>query len=140
MTAAGDDAATTRTPPRLPLEVLPWTLGVCRLAPDVPLPAWALDGGAFFTVSRTPDELSITCEESRIPDAQAREGDYRAIRVAGPLPFDLLGVFASISGPLADAGISIFAISTFDTDYVLVRQRDLDMSLDVLRRAGHRIA
>jgi uncharacterized protein len=120
----------------LPIALLPLRLAVCRLDAGAPLPAWASEG-ALSCVTRTPAELSVVVEERVVPgDARAERG-YRAFVVRGPLPFDLVGVFASMAGPLADAGISIFALSTFDTDYVLVKARDVERASGVLRDAGH---
>ncbi|MEO6057485.1 MAG: ACT domain-containing protein [Gemmatimonadales bacterium] len=121
------------------LELLPDTLAICRLMPGAPIPSWALEPGRFSTVSRTADELSITTVQRSIPAGVPCEGDYRALRVRGPLLFDLVGVLAAIAAPLAAAGLSIFAISTYDTDYVLVKARDLEPALQALQGAGHRI-
>jgi hypothetical protein len=124
---------------RLPLEVLPDTLAICRLPADAPLPSWASRPGSFVTISRTAEELSVTSVQALVPPSTRCERDYRALRVRGTLPPDLVGILASIANPLADAGLSIFAISTFDTDYVLVKARDLPAALDALRRAGHEV-
>lgn len=125
--------------PRLPLELLPDTLAICRLEPGAPIPSWAAEPSRFLTVSRTADELSITTLQSTVPDGVRCERDYRAVRVRGPLPLDLVGVLAAIADPLATAGLSIFAISTYDTDYVLLKARDLERAIEVLQRAGHQI-
>ena len=125
---------------RLPLELLPDTLAICRLPADAPVPAWASSPAPFLTVSRTTDELSITALQSRVPDGVRCELDYQAIRVKGTLPPDLVGILLSIAEPLADAGLSIFAISTSDTDYVLLKTRDLPTALAALRKAGHQIS
>lgn len=124
----------------LPLRLLPETFAVCRLEPDAAVPAWANESRVFLTVSRTAEELSITAEQRVTPAAGRCERDYRLLRVEGPLPFDLVGVFASIAGPLAAAGISIFPIATFDTDHVLVKAADLERAVAALERAGHRVA
>jgi hypothetical protein len=127
------------SPPRLPLAVLPETVAVCRLPADGGLPAWTQRATAFLTVSRTPEELSITADQSAVPPDLECERDYRPIRVRGTLPPDLVGILVSIAGPLAEAGISIFAISTYDTDYVLVKARDLDRAVTALKAAGHTV-
>jgi hypothetical protein len=126
--------------PKLPLELLRETLAVCRLAPDAAVPAWAQGSSSFLTISRTAEELSITAVQAGVPEGVRCEREYRALRVRGPLPLDLIGVLASIADPLAAAGLSIFAISTFDTDYVLVKSKDLDAALVALERAGHRVS
>ena len=128
-----------RERPRLPLELLPDTLAICRLDAGAALPRWADGPGAFLTVSRTADELSITGVQRLVPADARCEREYRAFRVRGPLPLDLIGILASIADPLAEAGLGIFAISTFDTDYVLVKSRDLPVALEALERAGHRV-
>jgi hypothetical protein len=125
------------TGPSLPLEVLPDTLAICRLPPDAVVPSWATGQAAFLTVSRTRDELSITAVQRLVPAGTRCERDYRALRVRGTLPPDLVGILLSIAEPLARAGLAIFAISTYDTDYVLVKSRDLPAALEALRAAGH---
>lgn len=125
--------------PRLPLELLPDTLAICRLAPDASVPRWAVERSGFLTVSRSQDELSIMTVQRAVPAGVRCERDYRAIRVRGPLPTNLVGILLSILKPLAEAQISILAISTYDTDYVFVKTRHLPAALDVLRRAGHGI-
>jgi hypothetical protein len=125
---------------RLPLELLPDTLAVCRLAPDAALPSWVATTSRFITISRTAEELSITAVEAVLPSEVHCERDYRAFRVRGTLPLDLIGVLAAIADPLAEAGVSIFAISTFETDYVLVRAADLEVAVHALERAGHQVS
>jgi hypothetical protein len=126
--------------PHLPLEVLAETLAVCRLPADAPVPAWAGASSQFLTVSRTSEELSITAVQASVPPELRCERDYRALRVKSPLALDLIGVLAAIADPLAAAGLSIYAISTFDTDYVLVKARDLEPAIVALERAGHRVS
>lgn len=128
-----------RQRPHLPLELVPDTLAICRLDAGAPLPRWAEGPSAFLTVSRTAEELSITAVQRLVPPDARCERGYRALRVRGPLPLDLVGILASIAEPLAEAGLSIFAISTYDTDYVLVKSADLPAALEALERAGHRV-
>ncbi len=125
--------------PALPLELLPDPLAICRLGPDVPIPGWIDASPGFVTVSRTAEELSITALQSAVPPDIRCERDYRAFRVRGPLPLDLIGILSAIADPLAEAGLGIFAISTFDTDYVLVKSRDLAAALAALEAAGHQV-
>jgi uncharacterized protein len=130
-------------PPRLPLVLLDEPLAVCRLSPDDPVPAWALASRPVSVVARTASELSLLVAESSVPPAGAREpglrveGGWRAFMVRGPLPFDLVGILASLAQPLAEAGVSIFALSTFDTDWLLVKAADLARARAVLEAAGH---
>lgn len=123
----------------LTFSVLGETFAVSRLEPDAAVPAWGL-GGAFFTVSRSADELSVLCEASRVPDNVRSEGGWRALKLHGPFDFALTGVLASVLAPLADAGVGIFAVSTFDTDYVLVKDERLGDALAALQEAGHTLA
>ena len=128
-------------PHNLKYRVLIERLAVCRFGPDARIPAWALEG-AFFCVARTPDELSIVCsedvcKEDRIPDDAPIERGWIALTLEGPFPFSMTGVLASFLQPLAEAQIPIFAISTFDTDYVLIKRENLEQAVVVLGAAGH---
>jgi hypothetical protein len=115
--------------------VLPGALAVCRLPPDAALPGWALSG-ALNSVTRTAGELSVVCAEAAVPDRVQCERGWRALGIVGPLDFGLTGILAALTAPLAAAGISIFALSTYDTDYVLVREYALAAAVAVLRQAG----
>jgi hypothetical protein len=118
------------------LTVLPTELGIARLGPEDPIPTW-VTRGTFSSITRTADELSIVCEIDVIPGDVRAERGWRGLQVAGTLDFSLTGILASLAAPLAAARVSIFAISTFDTDYILVRTEALDQAVDCLRRAGH---
>ncbi|MFL6275868.1 MAG: ACT domain-containing protein [Blastocatellia bacterium] len=120
------------------LTLLPDKLAICRLSPDAAIPRWAL-GSDFYSITRTADELSIVCHQTDIPDDVQSEGDWRCLKVHGPLAFSMVGVMASLTAPLAAAGISIFVISTFDTDYLLVKQAHLESAIAALSTAGHSI-
>ena len=122
----------------LPLTLLPDPLAVCRLAPDAALPAWA-DGPGFVSITRTGEELSIVVRQNRVPGDVAAVGPWRALKVQGPLDFALTGILAALTAPLAHAGISLFAIATYDTDYVLVREETVAAAIRVLTAAGHRV-
>jgi hypothetical protein len=132
----------TKSPPRLvPLEVLNDRLAICRSDKDEPLPTWAkAPAGEFFSVTRTRDELSIIIANARAPQEAKCERDWRPLMVKGPLDFNLVGIIAGLSGTLADAGVSIFALSTYDTDYIMVKQTDLDRALAALRQAGYPVS
>jgi len=117
--------------------VLPDVLAVCRLDASAPIPGWVR--GDFVSITRTRDELSIVCAQANVPADVRCERDWRALKVEGQLDFALTGILVSIATPLANAGISIFAISTFDTDYVLVKADVLDKAIQVLQKAGHQI-
>jgi hypothetical protein len=121
------------------LDLIPGSYAICRLSPDALIPEWATRG-AFSSVTRTPTELSIVCATDDAPaDADAQRG-YRALAVRGPLDFGLVGIVAGLSSVLAAASISIFVVSTHDTDYLFVRAADLDPAIAALRRAGHTVA
>ena len=112
-------------------------LAIVRLGPDDPVPGWAA-GRGFVSVTRTPQELSIVGPVEWVPAGVPSEAGWIALRLVGPFPFDQVGVLASIVGPLAGASISVFAISTFDTDYVLIKSTSLAGAIAALTRAGHR--
>jgi hypothetical protein len=125
-------------PSPLTLTLLPGPLAVCRLPAESPTPAWA--AGAVTSVTRTPQELSVVCAEEAVPEAVRAERGFRCLAVSGPLDFALTGVLASLAGPLAKAGVSIFVLSTFDSDLLLVREAVLPEAVAVLRAAGHHIS
>ncbi len=123
---------------RLTLVPLAGTFAVCRLDADSPAPAWA--AGEFVSVTRTAEELSVVCADEGVPDGVRCERGWRAWRLAGT--FDLntaVGVLASVTGPLAEAGVGLFAVSTFDTDYLLVKAENAARAAEALRRAGHTV-
>ena len=113
------------------LSILPGLLAVARLNPAGDIPQWGTDG-AFFSITKTKDELTIVCPEEAVPKDVKVEKGWRCIKVEGPLDFALTGVLSSLAQPLAQAKISIFAISTFDTDYLLVKQENLKKALEIL--------
>ena len=113
---------------------------VCRAAADAPIPVWGM-AGEFFCVARTRDELSIVCAENCLPqncDGLLVERGWVALKLEGPFPFTMTGVLASFVEPLAEAAIPIFAISTFDTDYVLIKNENLKQASAALDAAGHK--
>jgi uncharacterized protein len=115
---------------KLNLYLLPEKLGVYRLDPGAPLPG--PDNGTFFSVTRTADEISVVCREDLIPADCPGEKGFRILKVKGPLDFNLTGILASLLNPLAAAGISVFAVSTYDTDYILVKDENLKPALSAL--------
>lgn len=122
----------------LALDVLPGRLAVCRLPPDAPLAEW-MWGGAVASVTRTEAEVSVVCAEAAPPAGVRAERGWRALRVRGPLPFEAVGVLAALTAPLAEAGVPVFSVSTYDTDVVLVRAGDLGGAVEALRAAGHAV-
>jgi len=117
------------------LTLLDETYSVCKLTVGSEIPGWAFIG-SFISVTRTKDELSIVCEQRHVPSDVKSEPNWRVFKVQGPLDFGLTGILASIANPLADAKVSIFAISTFDTDYVMIKANDLKTAKACLISAG----
>lgn len=120
----------------LRLSLLPERYGVCRLAPDLEVPRW-VHGGSFSSVTRTENELSLVCAEAMIPPEIHCERGWRVLRLEGPFAFDMIGVLLAVLAPLAQAGVSVFTLSTFNTDYVLVSETSLARAGAALKRAGH---
>jgi hypothetical protein len=123
---------------KLRLVSLPGLFAVCRLDADASVPKWA-QAGKFCSITRTAEELSVVCPQSLVPVGVRCERDWRAFGVAGTMDFSTIGVVASLATPLADAAISVFVVSTFDTDYLFVKADDIDRSLVALRAAGHEV-
>lgn len=123
----------------LTLSVLPGTFMICRLEPEAVNPAWA-GAGPFISITRTEDELSIVCAETSVPEGVKSDRGWRCFKVEGPLDLSLTGVLASLTRPLAEARINIFAISTYDTDYLLVKEEKLARAKEVFIQSGCRLA
>jgi hypothetical protein len=111
---------------------------VVRLEPDADIPSWARTGH-FWSVTRSDSELSVVCPQEQVPSDASAERGWCAFEVAGPLDFSLTGVVASLVTPLADEDIPLFVVSTFETDYLLVREHDLHRSVAALTSAGHSV-
>ena len=126
--------------PNLTLTLQPDVYAVVRLEPDLSLPSWARLSD-IFSITRTRDELSVVCVESVIPtglSAQFERG-WRLLKLEGPFAFTLTGILSSVLNPLATVGVSIFAFSTFDTDYVMVPGAKLQTAIAALTEAGHSV-
>jgi hypothetical protein len=119
------------------LDLLPELFAIVQLEPSAPIPAWAT--GEFVSATRTPNELSIVCPQGSVPAGVRAERGFRCLRVAGPLAFELVGILESIARPLASAGISIFAVSTYNTDYLLVPAAGCEGAVEALTDAGHSV-
>ena len=122
---------------QLELRVLPGEYAVWRLPADAAMPQ--IEAGAILSLTRTPDEVSVVSVADAVPESVRAERGFRCLAVTGPLDFDITGVVAAISAPLAAAEIPIFVVSTFDTDYLLVRSEHLDRAVQTLTTAGFRI-
>jgi hypothetical protein len=122
----------------LVIQVLPGEFAIARLAADAAVPAWA-DSRVFSTATRTAEELSVLCPAAQIPADVKAERGWRILKLRGPFNFTETGILSSVLDPLAFSRISILAISTFDTDYVLVKATELEAAIRTLRNADHTI-
>jgi hypothetical protein len=123
----------------LHLRTIDGRFAMTRLPAETPVPEWA-SLGPFSSVTRTAGELSIVCSEENVPLNATSERGFKCLCVAGPLEFALVGVLASMLEPLADAGIAVFVVSTFDTDYLFVNENGFERCLQALRGAGHYVS
>jgi hypothetical protein len=125
--------------PALTLLNLPDSFAVSKLRADSPIPAWATSG-SLVSITRTGDELSIVCKEDDVPvDVSCCERTWRCLRVVGQIDFSLVGVLASLVNPLAEAAIPVFVLSTFDTDYLLIKAENFATAVKALRDVGHHL-
>ena len=124
---------------RLSLSILKGTYAICRLAADSPPPAWAL-ASSHYSITRTSDEMSIVVVERCVPADVIASRGWQAIRFAGPMPLDQSGILASVTTPLAAARVSVFAMATYDTDYILIPAAQRSSAVAALEAAGHRVA
>ncbi len=122
----------------LRLSVLKGTYAICRLDKSARIPDWAFTGD-LFSITLTADELSVVCRQDTVPEDVRISRGWKCIKVEGPLDFSLTGVLASLAVPLAEAGIPIFTISTFDTDYIMVKEADLEKAVITLDSVGHTV-
>jgi hypothetical protein len=120
----------------LTLTVFPDRYSICRLDVEAGIPEWS-SKGRFISISRTPDELSIVCPELNVPSGVTSEPGWRILKCEGPLDYALPGIMASIAEPLAGAGVPIFPIATYETDYILVKESHLEVAIDALIGYGH---
>jgi hypothetical protein len=111
-------------------------LAICQLDPQSPLPSWAAAGG-LHSITVTPQEISIICAQSAVPEGVKAQRGFIAFEIEGPFDFNAIGVLESFLQPLAQTQIPIFAISTYNTDYILVNQQDEVRAREALRKAGH---
>jgi len=120
------------------LTILPEILSICRLDKDAAIPAWAL-ASRFFSLTRTAEEFSVVAPQAQVPEGVKRDPGWRCLKVDGPLDLAATGVLASLTNPLAQEGISIFAVSTYDTDYLLVKEENLEKAVQILSQNGYQI-
>lgn len=128
---------TSATRPKLRLQLLSGELGVAKLPPDTPLPPWATQS-EIYSITKTPDELSIVTDQKNIPEGTTATKNWVALRVAGdPMDFSLVGITESLVTPLRVVKIPSLVIATHDTDYLLVAKSDLKQVVKALEAAGH---
>lgn len=119
---------------KLILSILPEKIGICHFDKNTPVPSWALEGEGFSSIAKTNSELSVICAEGKIPGGVLAERGWRVFKVEGPLGFESTGIVSSLSTPLAEAGISILYISTFESDYVLAEEKNLGKTTEILNK------
>jgi len=127
--------------PATPLTILslPDAFAIAQLPAGAAIPEWATRG-PFLSITRTTDELSIVCRDEDVPAQVRAERGWRCLRVAGKLDFTVVGILASVIDPLAEAGVPVFVLSTFETDYMLIKERDFQRAVGALQAAGYLVA
>jgi hypothetical protein len=123
---------------KLNLKLSPHLYAACQFDPDKNIPYWALLGD-FVSLTRTHEELSIVCQQENVPDDIEAERGWRCVQVQGAFDFSVAGVHVSLAVPLAEADISVLGIATFATDYLLIKEENVEQALQVLKWAGHSI-
>ncbi len=126
---------------KLNLRIIDGSYSICRLDASSKIPDWALKGD-FYSMVKTKDELSIVCESKNVPTVKSstakieEEKKWGLIKIEGPLDLNLTGVSASLLTPLAKGKVNIFAVSTYDTDYLLVKIEKLQVAKQILEKSG----
>jgi hypothetical protein len=123
---------------KLSLEILPGRMAVCRFEPTAPLPDSIAEAG-FYSLTRTEAELTIVCPEAHLAPGITSEAGWRCFKVRGLLDFSEIGIIFSVTRPLAENGVAVFVISTFNTDYFMVKENDLAKAIDALTADGHQV-
>ena len=118
--------------------VLKGSFGVCRLPKNSSIPNWPYNR-VFFSITKTDEELSIVCPQENIPGDVKVEKRWTVLKVEGPLDFSLTGILANLATILAKGGVSIFAVSTYDTDYILVKEKNMAKASELLKKAGFKL-
>ena len=121
---------------RMALTVLPEAMAICRLGPDEPAPDW-LDHTVFYCLTHTIESLTVVTLEDSVPEQVECDRGWRCLEVRGPLALDLTGVLATLTAPLARAGVPVFVVSSYETDFLLVKESVLTQARRALEQAGH---
>jgi hypothetical protein len=125
--------------PKLKLSLLPQTYAICSFPPDFTFPA--IDAvSSILSITKTSKETTIVCDENRIPGDCRKSENWKCIKIEGSFDLDAIGVVAGISKPLAESRISIYVVSTYDTDYVLIKAKDIDRAVSCLSKCGHKFS
>lgn len=119
---------------KLSITTLDGLFGICKLKKNEDFPEWAVSKDSMYSITETYTEISVLCPQERIPIFIEAEKGWKALKIEGPLDFSMTGVLSSIVKPLADAKISIFTISTYETDYIFVKQKDYENAVKILRK------
>jgi hypothetical protein len=127
-----------KTAPKLTFIILRETFAVCRLDKDAAIPDWVFQGN-LFSVTQTKDELSLVCPQINVPRGIICNQGWSCLKVKGPLDLSSTGIISSIAGTLERENISLFSISTYDTDYVMVKEKDLERAIFAFTEAGQKI-
>jgi len=127
-----------KTPARLTLVILRETFAICRLDKNASVPDWAFQG-SLFSITRTKDELSIVCPQINVPKGIVCNQGWSCLKARGPLDLSSTGIISSIARTLGEEGISLFSISTYDTDHILIKEKDLEKAAFALAEAGQKI-
>jgi len=127
-----------RVDKRLELFVLPGQMAVCRLDPEEPFPLWARSS-VLSSITRTQTETTVVCPEEDLPAGVTCNKSWRCLRIGGVLDFSETGILSSLTGALAGEGIPMYALSTYSTDLILIKEEDLSRAVLVLARCGHRV-
>jgi hypothetical protein len=120
------------------LYLLPGCMAICRLDPEDEPPPWA-ESGVFSSVTRTKAELTVVCQEENVPAGITCNKHWRCLQIGSVLDFSETGILSSLTAPLAGEGIPVYALSTYSTDLILIKEKDLSRTVLALARAGHRI-
>lgn len=118
------------------LSLMESSFAICRLDKNAAIPTWAYNG-ELFSITKTPDELSIVCPQTSVPEGADCETGWRCLKVESPFEFDLTGAISSIAAPLAEVDVSLFVVATQDSDYLMVKETDLERTVLMLSQAGH---
>lgn len=124
---------------RLTVYLRPEEYSVAKYPMELPVPTELFEKDGFVSVTRTPDEVSVICRTELAPPGVSTSNGWRLLTMRGPLDFTLTGIMASVAGSLAAAGVPLFALSTYDTDHILVKSADVDRAVIALREAGHEV-